>query len=98
MSAACATTSFDSTGLALELGLGERLLEAGIGEIVIGLIAEAALRDDQRDRLFSRRAVASPQGPRRGPKSCPTFDSRALLFSFRLGAFEPRTAALRISA
>ena len=41
--------------LALELGLGERLLEAGIGEIVIGLVAEPALRDDQRDRLFSRR-------------------------------------------
>ena len=38
-----------------ELGLGQRLLETRISEIVIGLIAETALRDDQRNRLFSRR-------------------------------------------
>ena len=56
--------------LALELGLRERLLEPRIGKIVIGLVAEPALRDDQRDRLFSRRRRRSPQGPRRGPKAC----------------------------
>ena len=50
-------------GLALELGLGERLLEPRIGEIVVGLIAEAALRDDQGYRLVSRR------GRRCGPKA-----------------------------
>ena len=31
---------------ALKLVLGKRLLEARVGEIVIGLIAETSLRDD----------------------------------------------------
>ena len=67
MSAACATTSFDFDRLALQLVFGKRLLEAGVSEVVIGLIAETALGDDQRDRLFNRarrrdRAKAQGEG------------------------------------
>ena len=67
MSAACATTSFELDRLALELIVGQRLLEAGVGEVVVRLVAEPALRDDQRDGLFSRarrhdRAKAQSEG------------------------------------
>ena len=50
--------------LAVELGLGERLLEAGKGEVVIGLVAESALRDDERDRRrrVGGRGGAAPAG------------------------------------
>ena len=40
--------------LAFQLVFGKRLLEARVSEVVIGFIAETSLRDDQRDRLFSR--------------------------------------------
>ena len=56
--------------LAFELVLGKRLLKSGIGEIVVRLIAEPALRDDERDGLFSRsrrcdRSKAQGEGRKR---------------------------------
>ncbi len=66
-------------GLAVQLGLGERLLETGIGEVVIGLIAETALRDDQRDRLFSRRAVAIAPRPKARAEIMPNIRIRRIV-------------------
>jgi len=57
-------------GLAFELVLSKRLLEAGMGEIVVRLVAEPALRDYERDGLFSRsrrcdRSKAQGEGRKR---------------------------------
>ena len=53
---------------ALKLVLRERLLEARVGEIVIGLVAKTSLRDNQGDWLFSRRCGDRPKAQGEGRK------------------------------
>ena len=47
--------------LAFEAGLLQGLLETGIGEVVVGLVAEAALGNDEGDRLGRGPRFSSPK-------------------------------------